>query len=35
MALPDWFEIWASHMSTIVAEEGPPPKIEKKKFVLK
>ena len=36
MALPDRFEVWASHMTTIIAEEGPPhQKLKKKKFVLK
>ena len=36
MALPDRFEVWASHMTTIIAEEGPPTKNwRKKKFVLK
>ena len=35
MGLPDRFEVWASHMTTIIAEEGPPTNNWKKEFVLK
>ena len=36
MALSESLEVQASHLTTILAEEGPPPEIEEeKKFVLK
>ena len=35
MAPPESFDVWVFHLTDILAEEGPPPKFEKNKFVLK